>query len=173
MQSLTIRAFTGAALLLGSAVVCAQQPQPSFDQPIGYQQPVEMVRTFPTYGIGSPQAEPSRGGYVTKSYHEHPAGEDDTVSCMAIGCPGSPYPAGGERDHATGPYLEFTQSQEDGLIADLQRRVKEDKMPAQEKPETERGARDEYYRQLHRHADGKGTIEDVEEAYRDLVRYRR
>jgi len=173
MQSLTIRALTGAALLLGSAVVCAQQPQPSFEQPIGYQQPAEMLRTFPTYGMGSPQTEPSQGGYVTKSYHDHPGSEDDTMSCTAIGCPGSPYGVGGGREQETGPYLEFTQAQQDGLSAELQRRVKEDEVPAQKKPQTEQGSRDEYYRQLHRHADGKGTIEDVEEAYRDLVRYRR
>lgn len=173
MQSLTIRALTGAALLLGSAVVCAQPAQPSFDQPIGYQQPDELLRTYPTYGIGSPRAELPRGGYVTKSYHDHPAGEDDTVSCTAIGCPGSPYPVSGGRDKEPGGYLEITPSQQDRIIADLQRRVKEDEARARKKPQTERGARDEYYRQLHRHADGKGTIEDVEEAYGDLIRYRR
>ena len=34
-------------------------------------------------------------------------------------------------------------------------------------------ARDQFYRTLHRHADGVGTIEDVEGAYRELLPFRR
>jgi hypothetical protein len=41
------------------------------------------------------------------------------------------------------------------------------------KPATEQAARDQFYRTLHRHADGVGTIEDVEGAYRELLPFRR
>ena len=45
--------------------------------------------------------------------------------------------------------------------------------PVAPKPQTERQARDEFYKSLHRHADGRGTIEEVEAAYRELLPYRR
>ena len=41
------------------------------------------------------------------------------------------------------------------------------------KPATEQDARDEFYRNLHRHADGVGTFKDVEGAYRELLPFRR
>ena len=40
-------------------------------------------------------------------------------------------------------------------------------------PESEGAARDEFYRALRQHADGAGTIEQVEAAYQHLVPYRR
>jgi hypothetical protein len=67
----------------------------------------------------------------------------------------------------------------DGTLNDISRRLKEDPEPfvpkaePKPKPATEQAARDEFYRNLHRHADGVGTIEDVEGAYRELLPFRR
>jgi hypothetical protein len=101
---------------------------------------------------------------------------DDTVSCMALGCTGSGYghigyPAGGIPHR--GPVVELPGrelSEEE-----IGRRLKDDEPEAapRARPATEWAARDEYYKRLGQHADGKGTIEQVEEAYGDLIQFRR
>ena len=48
--------------------------------------------------------------------------------------------------------------------------VKDPTLPA--KPATERDARDAYWKALRQHANGRGTIEQVESAYRELLPYR-
>ncbi|MFV2091380.1 MAG: hypothetical protein ACC642_12030 [Pseudomonadales bacterium] len=63
--------------------------------------------------------------------------------------------------------------------AELNRRLKDDEplvapeVKPRPKPKSEQAARDEFYRRLHRHADGRGTLEEVEDAYRDLLPFRR
>ena len=48
--------------------------------------------------------------------------------------------------------------------------VKDPSLPI--KPATERDARDAYWKALRQHANGRGTIEQVESAYRELLPYR-
>ena len=49
--------------------------------------------------------------------------------------------------------------------------IKDPHLPV--KPVTERDARDAYWKALRQHANGKGTIEQVEAAYRELLPYRK
>ena len=60
-------------------------------------------------------------------------------------------------------------------LEEISRRVKDDEPQAapRVRPANEWAARDEYYKRLGQHADGKGTIEQVEEAYGDLIQFRR
>ena len=111
---------------------------------------------------------------------------DDTMRCMAIGCaegdyerypeyapvPGdqtSPYPVG---------YPNLEVIEEETPTRDLTREILEvlDREPAARPapvPASEDEARASFYQTLRRHADGRGTIEEVEAAYRHLLPYRR
>ena len=152
-----IRGLACGALLIGS-VLASAEPRTTF------------------YGELS-----KYGGHAVSDYRHWGAmpgygepRERDTVNCMALGCPGSP-PA---EDY------EELPSEDAGHIAELpghrlpspeiQRRLKDlDAQPPRPKPATEDDARTEFYRQLHRHADGLGTYEDAKRAHRDLLPFRR
>lgn len=107
------------------------------------------------------------------------APQDDTVTCMALYCTepqlepvesDAPYPGKTDYEIPTKEIadilknLDSFQSKDDIV-------VKDPGVPA--KPTTERGARDAYWKALRQHANGSGTIEQVESAYRELLPYRR
>ena len=151
MKSLINQILAFVVLLSGSVLVYAQSPA---------------FMPLHEYSTGSSTDE--YGSY--RSLREH-----DTVSCMALGCPGSRYGYGEVVDRTRVVELPGRPSAE----AELSRRLKDDEvaeLPRAEpraKPKNEQAARDEFYRRLHRHADGRGTLEEVEDAYRDLLPYRR
>lgn len=119
---------------------------------------------------------------------------DDTVTCTAIGCQEGDYqrypeyaPRYGSDSgyQGTDPRLSYPQNEviEESEPFDptneILRRLKDEplepitRVEPRPVPESEGAARDEFYQALRQHADGAGTIEQVEAAYQHLIPYRR
>jgi hypothetical protein len=117
----------------------------------------------------------------------HQPSADDTVTCMAIGCREGDYERypeyAPEPHYGTGagyPEKEVVEeSQPFDPTSEILRRLKDEPLEPVTRaeprpvPETEDAARENFYRALHRHADGASTLEQVEAAYQHLLPYRR
>ena len=151
MKSLLQRGLAGAVLLSSSVLVCAQ---PAFT---------------PLHEYSSRASSYGSGGYASNGYAS------------------DGYESGHDYRQGYG-YGEVVMPDRTSVVelpgrglpdAELNRRLKDDAPPVapapepRAKPKSENAARDEFYRQLHRHADGRGTLEEVEDAYRDLLPFRR
>ena len=186
MYTSIIARLLGAVLVVSAGVAGAQPAPIHFEQPAGYQRAGEALLIQPAHGIDLPHiemdhADPSETDpfeslqrhYPTGPYENQPTEDEAAFSCAAIGCPGSPPAAAHEHGASIGDFLEIAPTEEEAYQWELPGQIEhEAASPIHELPQDERGARAEYYRQLQRHASGEGTIEDVENAYRHLIRYR-
>ena len=127
---------------------------------------------------GSATAEVPYGSWSGDAPVELPeyagvVGADDTVRCMALYCtdpqPEAAYPEKTVIEPGTDYGLEIPPQEISDLIKDLETSPRE-VTPAQA---SERDARDAYWRALRAHAEGAGSIEEVESAYKHLLPYRR
>ena len=103
--------------------------------------------------------------------------KDDSVSCMAAYCTNPVYKPD-VSTYASETRYELPSKETADIIKGLDTYhdkedvvVKDPRVPA--KPTTERDARDAYWKALRQHANGSGTIEEVESAYRELLPYRK
>lgn len=172
MKSFLSRALTGVVLLSSSVLVFAQPAITSFDGFQGRLGPARMtpLSEYSTSPYGYRQGvltdRSEYGLWRSPGRYRNP-GSEDVVSCSALGCPNNP------PDPNRTPVVELPDGNRIDL--DLVRRLKDEEPPVKPrvKPKTEQAARNQFYRNLHRHADGRGSLDEVEEAYRDLVRFRR
>jgi hypothetical protein len=124
--------------------------------------------------------------------------DDDVYTCAAIGCREGDYErypeyapqpidaADPDPEAEPAPYSEPAPDRE-GIgvphrydpTADILKRLADEPLPAlsrgapREEPASEDRARQGFYRAIREHADGAGSLEEVEAAYRHLLPYRR
>ena len=149
MKSLLTRGLACVVLLSSSVLVYAQSESRSLENETSRQSAAVPLGEYSTRTYGY-------------DYRYTRPGDDDTMSCMALGCPGSEDRFG----YGEAPIVDRTAVVElpsRGLPDDdLRRRLKEDQPPVipkakpRPKPKSEQAARDGFYRNLHRRPGGRG-----------------
>ncbi|NKB99250.1 MAG: hypothetical protein GKR90_12255 [Pseudomonadales bacterium] len=129
---------------------------------------------------GIAQAQVPYGAWSEQRVETSPRYEtSDDVSCMALYCQKPGGLAHRESGNTSERGVELVElPSRRAPNADVLDRLKYDidlpaAQPRPQPPASEDDARSEFYKALHRHADGAGTIEDVEAAYKHLLPYRR